>query len=90
VQIVVFLEKFELIKLAKQYKLQNPLCKCGKRMKSAGSDKGYKCPSCGTKLRDGKKEAITIPRNIKEGFYETSPAARRHLSKPIIRDRSDR
>ena len=33
-------EKFELLELAKDYKAVNPLCECGKRMKSAGKNKG--------------------------------------------------
>ena len=80
------IEKFELLKLAELFQLKNPTCQCGKRMKSAGTGKGYKCPKCGTKMREGKKEQIEIPRNIKEGFYEAPPSARRHLSKPIVRN----
>jgi tRNA(Ile2)-agmatinylcytidine synthase len=80
------IEKFELLKLAELFQLKNPTCQCGKRMKSAGTGKGYKCPKCGTKMREGKKEQIQIPRNIKEGFYEAPPSARRHLSKPIVRN----
>jgi tRNA(Ile2)-agmatinylcytidine synthase len=80
------IEKFELLKLADVVITKNPMCDCGKRMKSAGTGKGYKCPKCGEKLGEGKKETIKIQRNIKEGFYETPPSARRHLSKPIIRN----
>ncbi len=79
------IEKFEIIKLTNLVQLKNPICKCGKRMKSAGTGKGYKCPNCGSKIRDGKKEKIELSRNIKKGFYEAPPSARRHLSKPIVR-----
>jgi tRNA(Ile2)-agmatinylcytidine synthase len=79
------IEKFELLNLAKLVKFVNPICKCGKRMKSAGTDKGYKCPNCGEIVRNGKKESINLSRNIKEGFYEAPASARRHLSKPIVR-----
>ena len=48
-------EKFELIELAKDYKGVNPLCECGKRMKSAGKNKGFKCTNCGRKIRNGEK-----------------------------------
>ena len=78
-------EKFELIELANDYKTVNPLCECGKRMKSAGKNKGFKCPSCGQKLRDGEKTFIEVERSIKKGYYEVPPTARRHLSKPLIR-----
>lgn len=78
------IEKFELLELAKIYETKNPLCECGKRMKSAGSGKGYKC-KCGMKLRDGAKDVIEVKRDIKKGFYEVPPTARRHLSKPLVR-----
>ena len=80
------IEKFELLKLANLVQLKNPICQCGKRMKSAGTGKGYKCPSCSAKIRDEKKEMVKLSRNIKKGFYEAPPSARRHLSKPIVRN----
>jgi tRNA(Ile2)-agmatinylcytidine synthase len=79
------IEKFELLKLGDLFVSNNPMCDCGKRMKSAGTGKGYKCPKCGSKLGEDKKEIVKIQRNIKIGFYETPPSARRHLSKPIVR-----
>ena len=78
------IEKFELLELAKVYETKNPLCQCGKRMKSAGSGKGYKC-KCGIKLRDGVKDIVEVKRNIEKGFYDVPPSARRHLSKPFVR-----
>ena len=75
----------EILELAKIYETKNPLCECGKRMKSAGSGKGYKCHKCGAKLRDGIKDVVEVKRNIKKGFYEVPPSARRHLSKPLVR-----
>jgi len=78
-------EKFELLKLAKDYEEVNPLCECGKRMKSAGKDQGFKCVKCGRKLKDGSKVQVEIERGVQEGFYEVPPMARRHLSKPLIR-----
>ncbi len=79
------IEKFEVLNLADLFIIKNPMCECGKRMKSAGTGKGYKCPKCGAKIREGKKQMVQIQRNIKKGFYETPPSARRHLSKPIVR-----
>jgi len=78
-------EKIKILELAKVYKSQNPLCECGKRMKSAGSGKGYKCIKCGFKLREDTKDIMEVKRNLKEGFYEVPPSARRHLSKPLVR-----
>lgn len=79
------LEKIQVLELAKVYKALNPLCKCGKRMKSAGKNKGYKCTSCGRKLKDEEKVLIELKRDVKKGFYEVPPSARRHLSKPLVR-----
>jgi len=79
------IEKIEIIKLTRISKTLNPLCECGKRMKSAGSGKGFKCIKCGRKLKEDSKEVIDIKRKIKEGFYEVPPSARRHLSKPLVR-----
>ncbi len=79
-------EKLQIIKLAKIYKKKNPLCKCGKRMKSAGRGKGYRCRRCGEKLPEGSENIFEVKREIEEGFYEVPPSARRHLSKPLVRD----
>lgn len=78
-------EKFELLKLAADYEEVNPLCECGKRMKSAGKNKGFKCVKCGRKIKNDSKVLVEIDRSIKKGFYEVPPSARRHLSKPLIR-----
>lgn len=78
-------EKFEVIELAKDYEEINPLCECGKRMKSAGKNQGFKCIKCGRKLKDASKVLVEIERNLERGFYEVPPSARRHLSKPLIR-----
>jgi tRNA(Ile2)-agmatinylcytidine synthase len=55
-------------------------------MKSAGKNKGYKCPSCGSKFLKAAKEIVEMERQVHDGFYEVPPSARRHLSKPIIRN----
>lgn len=82
-------EKMEILHLKPQYQYLNPRCDCGKRMKSAGKDKGYKCPRCGGKLTDAPKEKVEIARNLDEGFYEVPTSARRHLSKPLVRIRDE-
>ena len=79
------LEKIKIIALAPVYEYMNPFCECGKRMKSAGSGKGYKCPVCGNRTRNDSKEKVEIERKIKTGFYEVPPSARRHLRKQLIR-----
>lgn len=78
-------EKIQILHLEPQYRYLNPRCKCGKRMKSAGKDKGYKCPRCSDRITDVPKEKMEIQRNLEKGYYEVPPSARRHLSKPLIR-----
>jgi tRNA(Ile2)-agmatinylcytidine synthase len=78
-------EKIQIINLAPLYEYVNPLCECGKRMKSAGTGKGYKCPRCGNKIRSDAKEKVEVERTLKKGFYEVPASARRHLSKPLVR-----
>lgn len=79
------IEKFQVIKL-NVFQYQNPICKCGKRMTSAGKNKGFKCRKCGNKIKSNEKLKIRIERRLKNSsFYETPVSARRHLSKPICR-----
>ncbi len=79
------LEKIKIKSLTPVFFEENPLCICGKRMKSAGKDKGFKCSHCGEKIREKSKISKKIRRKITPGFYEVPPSARRHLSKPLIR-----
>lgn len=80
------IEKIKILSLTKKQVFKNPACYCGKRMTSAGLNKGFKCKKCGYKLPTGKKIAIEEKRDLIENkFYETPVSARRHLSKPICR-----
>ena len=79
------IEKFQMVKL-NDIEYKNPICECGKRMTSAGKNKGFKCRKCGNKIESDEKVPIIINRNLKnDWFYETPVSARRHLSKPICR-----
>jgi len=81
--LTINLEKIEILKLAPTYTFQKEKCSCGGTLKSRG--KGvYKCKKCGKKINLKK---IEVKRDIKGGFYEVPPCARRHLSKPICRYR---
>ena len=79
------IEKFQVLKL-NDVEYKNPICECGKRMTSAGKNKGFKCKKCGRKIESDEKVPIIIKRNLKNSqFYETPVSARRHLSKPLCR-----
>lgn len=78
-------EKFQVIRL-NDVEYRNPVCECGKRMTSAGKNKGFKCKKCGKRIESNKKVPIKISRKLENAqFYETPVSARRHLSKPLCR-----
>lgn len=84
--ITINIEKMKVEKLIKiKKKVENPICECGKHMKSMGKGKGYRCSKCGRKA--GENDAIMeeVERGIKPGFYEVPSSARRHLAKPLKR-----
>jgi len=83
------IEKIEIKTLAPLYIEENPECPdCKKHMKSAGQGQGFRCKKCGTQA--SLKIRHQIERDIKTGLYEVPPCARRHLAKPLVREkRSD-
>ena len=77
------LEKFAVRSLL-DTEQATPTCpECGRTMKSAGRNAGYRCRDCGTNAA-GKVEA-PIDRAIEPGWYEVPPCARRHIAKPLVR-----
>ncbi len=84
--VTINLEKIRILKLAAKFVLHNPLCpRCGRRMKSMGTGKGFRCDKCGFRSLKLKKNVAEEKRNIKEGLYITSPRSQRHLTKPLCR-----
>ena len=80
------IEKIKILSLIKKQEFKNPVCHCGKRMTSAGHNKGFKCKKCGYKLPNANKIVREEKRGLIENkLYETPVSARRHLSKPICR-----
>ena len=77
------IEKLKILKLSKQY-MKDKKCSCGGTLKSKGVKSGYVCNKCGKKIKYDEIKLIEVKRDIKEGFYEVPPSARRHLSKPLI------
>jgi len=61
-----------------------PTCPdCGRRMKSAGRNQGYRCRDC--KTSEPRKVDRTVDRDLDIGWYEVPPVARRHIAKPLVR-----
>ena len=80
------LEKIQILKLKKYYEKENPTCKnCKIKMKSEGKNKGFECRKCKRRLPENSAVMKEIKRDLKKGFYEATPDARRHLSMPLAR-----
>jgi tRNA(Ile2)-agmatinylcytidine synthase len=82
------LEKTGVLSVAPLTERRAPCCvSCGKRMTSAGKDKGYKCRTCGARERN--PDLVHRKRELNPGWYEVPPSARRHLAKPLCRGQPD-
>ncbi|MCS7146194.1 MAG: tRNA(Ile)(2)-agmatinylcytidine synthase [Nitrososphaerota archaeon] len=78
------LEKLAILRLAKVTVKVAPTCNlCGRRMKSMGRSKGYRCERCGVKRPEQKAVEVDVDRRISEGIYEVCVSARRHLAMPL-------
>ncbi|WP_440006840.1 TiaS agmantine-binding domain-containing protein [Halomicrococcus sp. SG-WS-1] len=77
------LEKFAVRDLDATERVTPDCPDCGRSMKSAGANQGYRCRDCGT-TADGKVER-TVERDLDVGWYEVPPEARRHVAKPLVR-----
>ena len=77
------LEKFAVRELNRTEKTTPECPDCGRRMKSAGRNQGYRCRDCGTS-EPGKVDR-EVDRALDVGWYEVPPVARRHIAKPLVR-----
>ena len=79
-------EGLNVVALVENVILSNPLCpQCGKRMKSAGREKGFKCTKCGYRDASLEKVREVVPRHIHPRLYLPPPRAQRHLTRPYER-----
>ncbi len=79
-------EGVEVVSLAEKRTVTNPVCPaCGKRMKSAGRGKGFKCVRCGHIERHAEKVVVVERRTLTPGTYLPPPRAQRHLTRPVER-----
>lgn len=81
---VINVEKIHINRKVRTY-VYNPKCpKCGRRMKSAGLNKGFKCGKCGFKSKEVVKEVVNIVENVNKTFI-TKVGMMKHLTKPQCR-----
>ncbi len=84
--LTINLEKIRLLKLAPRVVYRNPICpKCGRRLKSTGKSKGFKCEKCGKKYLNLEKVMVSVKRELRKDLYMTSTRSQRHLTKPFRR-----
>jgi len=84
--ITINLEKIRVLKLVPEATFSNPICpECGRRMKSMGTGKGFRCKKCGFRSSQLGKVAVKGKRELRRGIYVTSPRSQRHLTKPSCR-----
>ncbi|MFP8888275.1 DUF1743 domain-containing protein [Natrialbaceae archaeon A-CW2] len=79
----VKLEKFAVRDLVTTEPVTPTCPSCGRRMKSAGRNQGYRCRDCDTSTES--KVERPLERDLEAGWYEVPPCARRHIAKPLIR-----
>jgi tRNA(Ile2)-agmatinylcytidine synthase len=84
--LTINLEKIQVLRLAPKKVYHNPICpKCGKRLKSMGRNKGFRCEKCGSRYTDLGKIEVKMKREIRKSLYMTSTRSQRHLTKPFRR-----
>jgi len=84
--LTINLEKIRIMSLAPAILYQNPVCpNCGKRLKSMGKDKGYRCDKCRSRYANLRKVETRTKREIRTGVYITSTRSQRHVTKPYGR-----
>jgi len=63
--LTINLEKIRLLRLAPKIVYCSPVCsKCGRRLKSMGRNKGFRCEKCGSRHNDLGKIEVKIERKV--------------------------
>ncbi|MEJ2241349.1 MAG: tRNA(Ile)(2)-agmatinylcytidine synthase [Candidatus Bathyarchaeota archaeon] len=84
--LTINLEKINILNLESKISFINPICpECGKRLKSMGTNQGFKCNKCGFRSSNLTKLPTKTVRGLDCKLYITSPRSQRHLTKPFSR-----
>src|SRR5262249_43477206 len=65
---VLNVEYLSVISVAEVFEVVNPLCICRRRLKSAGTNKGFKCEQCGHVERNASKVHVPVKRELVPGL----------------------
>jgi tRNA(Ile2)-agmatinylcytidine synthase len=85
-QFTINLEKMFVHRTVEQAWLENPACpSCGKHMKSAGREQGFRCKRCSLAISEAQKRITKVTRSLRPGLYIPVAKAHRHLTKPLSR-----
>lgn len=84
--LTINLEKIKILNLEPKISFINPICtECGNRLKSMGTNQGFRCNKCGFRSSKLTKLQIKIERGLECKLYITSTRSQRHLTKPYSR-----
>lgn len=77
------IEKLKVLELVPKIVSEAPMCpKCGRKMKSMGRGKGYRCHRCRLRINEAQPIKRQEERKITIGNYDVAVSARRHLVSP--------
>jgi len=75
-------ESVRVLRVEQEYRELAPRCpRCGRRMKSMGAGKGYRCPACGYRDPGARPVRVWVPRRLLPGTVTPGPSAARHLTR---------
>lgn len=81
--ITLNIEKLKILDLVPKLVFEAPACpRCGRKMKSLGREKGYRCSKCEFRMSNMKPISTKKERKITIGTYDVAVSARRHLVSP--------
>jgi tRNA(Ile2)-agmatinylcytidine synthase len=86
--VTINIERIKILELEPKITYENPFCdECNTRLKSAGKNKGYKCPNCSEVYREKQTIETRHPRKLTLQDYITPLIAQRHLTRPYSREK---
>jgi len=75
-------DRLRVERVAQEYRELAPRCpRCGRRMKSMGRGKGYRCPACGYRDPGARPLRVWVPRRLLPGVVVPGVSGARHLTR---------